>query len=957
MTVPQRRRGARRGCGGGSAGRSASTRPGRRSTASAPTPRSGSPRRSCSASSTDGSAGGRRREAAYDALVRELLARERRWSRARHRGCGYPRRRSTGPRRAASGRSSGCARAGSTSSATSRTCARSGPTPTSRGTTRTGCRRASVDAGRRRAGRDDRGGRPRPDPDAAARPPVARERPAAAEPVSAASPRTRAKRRAWGWVHHLRDGGTTPWAAGPSPVRRSRRSSPAPSSSSCSAGSTWPARSRRSSPTGCSRPARPAAAGRTSSSSAPSSRRRSATPRSTRPTCRPTSCSGSRRRPARRGPGRRRACRERHGPGSPAVAHAATAWSATRLAGADRADLVARGRPPGGRTPGHRARHRPRSGCWPTPGRRAASTWARGRGGPGPGACRSRTGCPAARTSTCSRGSGRSRVGPGTCTSCSTRPRCRTWSAYDARSSCRPRPRPRRRTSPAGSGRCWACTSRPTSGPRCSPAPCCRGWPTHRDLRSACPPSTWTGPASTPSAIGRRSARWLPCARRSGRPAAGWPRDGRGAVGRRDPGPGAAPAAGEDAPDDERGGRMSKRVLLHVGTPKTGTSYLQDVLFRNRRTLAAAGILYPADRFDAHFLAALDLMRLPWGGLEDEAIGAWDRLAAQVRGLDGTAIISHEILATASRGAGRPGAGVARPPGRRGPRRALGARPGAPDPGGVAGERQAPRRAELRRFLTNPGPERARAGSPPGSGASRRSPTSSTAGATTCRPSASTWSRCRRPAGRRPAVEAVQPGLRPRRPRPRPRGRAREPVARRARDRAAAPDQPAGQPGAGAGATTGRWSASCSRTRPCRGGPGRRGSRCRPTCTPGSRSSPAPGSTRSRSAGTTWSATWATWSGAPPQAAVRRPRPPRRERGRRRRGRRDQGAAARERPAARDRAAAARELDQAHRALSGPTCADVPLARARRAPAAGQRTGRGLLGAYRRARGRSSRSA
>jgi hypothetical protein len=95
---------------------------------------------------------------------------------------------------------------------------------------------------------------------------------------------------------------------------------------------------------------------------------------------------------------------------------------------------------------------------------------------------------------------------------------------------------------------------------------------------------------------------------------------------------------------------VTKRVILHVGTPKTGTSYLQDVLFRNRRTLSAHGILYAADRFDAHFLAALDLMRLPWGGLEREAVGAWDRLADQVRGWSGeTAIISHEILAAASR--------------------------------------------------------------------------------------------------------------------------------------------------------------------------------------------------------------------------------------------------------------------------------------------------------------------
>ncbi len=94
---------------------------------------------------------------------------------------------------------------------------------------------------------------------------------------------------------------------------------------------------------------------------------------------------------------------------------------------------------------------------------------------------------------------------------------------------------------------------------------------------------------------------------------------------------------------------MSRKLLLHVGTPKTGTSYVQDVLFRNQPTLLEHGVLYPADRHDAHFLAALDLMRMPWGGLETEAIGAWDALAERVRAHDGTSIVSHEILATASR--------------------------------------------------------------------------------------------------------------------------------------------------------------------------------------------------------------------------------------------------------------------------------------------------------------------
>jgi hypothetical protein len=93
---------------------------------------------------------------------------------------------------------------------------------------------------------------------------------------------------------------------------------------------------------------------------------------------------------------------------------------------------------------------------------------------------------------------------------------------------------------------------------------------------------------------------------------------------------------------------VTRKVIVHVGAPKTGTSFVQDLLFTNRGALAEQGILYPADRFDAHFLAALDLMELTWGGLEKQAVGAWDRLAAEVRAWSGTVIVSHEILATAS---------------------------------------------------------------------------------------------------------------------------------------------------------------------------------------------------------------------------------------------------------------------------------------------------------------------
>jgi hypothetical protein len=94
---------------------------------------------------------------------------------------------------------------------------------------------------------------------------------------------------------------------------------------------------------------------------------------------------------------------------------------------------------------------------------------------------------------------------------------------------------------------------------------------------------------------------------------------------------------------------MATKVLLHVGAPKTGTSFVQDRFFNNPESLAAQGFSYPADRHDAQFLAALDLMQLTWGGLEKQASGAWERLAAAVRDTPGTAIVSHEIFGFASR--------------------------------------------------------------------------------------------------------------------------------------------------------------------------------------------------------------------------------------------------------------------------------------------------------------------
>jgi len=92
---------------------------------------------------------------------------------------------------------------------------------------------------------------------------------------------------------------------------------------------------------------------------------------------------------------------------------------------------------------------------------------------------------------------------------------------------------------------------------------------------------------------------------------------------------------------------MSRRVFLHVGAPKTGTTYLQDRLFNNRAELTKHGIHYPVGLRPDMFGAALDLIDRPWGGLREQVHGEWDALARRVRRTSGTVVISHEILAGA----------------------------------------------------------------------------------------------------------------------------------------------------------------------------------------------------------------------------------------------------------------------------------------------------------------------
>lgn len=95
---------------------------------------------------------------------------------------------------------------------------------------------------------------------------------------------------------------------------------------------------------------------------------------------------------------------------------------------------------------------------------------------------------------------------------------------------------------------------------------------------------------------------------------------------------------------------MTERVYLHVGAPKSGTTYLQAVLEQNRERLATAGVLVVGedhlDRVHAAMVVRED-RRLE--DLPERASTAWARLVRQVRDWQGpTAILSYELFAGAS---------------------------------------------------------------------------------------------------------------------------------------------------------------------------------------------------------------------------------------------------------------------------------------------------------------------
>ncbi|MFW0786790.1 sulfotransferase family protein [Gordonia sp. CPCC 206044] len=91
-------------------------------------------------------------------------------------------------------------------------------------------------------------------------------------------------------------------------------------------------------------------------------------------------------------------------------------------------------------------------------------------------------------------------------------------------------------------------------------------------------------------------------------------------------------------------------VFIHIGLPKTGTTHLQDRLWRNRDlALKTSGLLYPGNVISDHFHAAVHLQPERYLDWVDPAFaGSWPALLAQMKAWPQTSLLSHELYATAT---------------------------------------------------------------------------------------------------------------------------------------------------------------------------------------------------------------------------------------------------------------------------------------------------------------------
>lgn len=94
---------------------------------------------------------------------------------------------------------------------------------------------------------------------------------------------------------------------------------------------------------------------------------------------------------------------------------------------------------------------------------------------------------------------------------------------------------------------------------------------------------------------------------------------------------------------------MATRVFLHIGLPKTATTYLQTILWANREALEGQGLRLPGAGRREHLWSSRIVRQDPaFKSHSENKRGAWERVRADVAAWPDSALISHEFFAAAS---------------------------------------------------------------------------------------------------------------------------------------------------------------------------------------------------------------------------------------------------------------------------------------------------------------------
>jgi len=95
----------------------------------------------------------------------------------------------------------------------------------------------------------------------------------------------------------------------------------------------------------------------------------------------------------------------------------------------------------------------------------------------------------------------------------------------------------------------------------------------------------------------------------------------------------------------------SKRIFLHIGVPKTGTTALQAALANSRKDLAKQNVIYPSQWRNAHHRAAWAVTERTWGwkgrGGTTTPMKHWDQLVSEAK-TSKKVILSSEFFCEAN---------------------------------------------------------------------------------------------------------------------------------------------------------------------------------------------------------------------------------------------------------------------------------------------------------------------